>query len=96
MTLLIQPVFGLETHNGTITVSNPATGQHRTFRVRTQKPDARFAPGTATTPTRRVTAGWKSLVATRAPDSGQQREAARRQLSFGQKPVGSNEGASHG
>ena len=45
MTSLIQPVFGLETHNGTITVSNPATGQHRTFRVRTQKEDAWFAPG---------------------------------------------------
>ena len=45
MTLLILPVFGLETHNGTITVSNPATGQHRRFRVRTQKEDARFAPG---------------------------------------------------
>jgi hypothetical protein len=37
--------FAIATHNGTITVSNPATGNYRTFRIRTQKPNARFAPG---------------------------------------------------
>lgn len=37
--------FAVKTHNGTITVSNQATGNHRTFRIRTQKPDAKFAPG---------------------------------------------------
>lgn len=37
--------FAAATHNGTITIDNPATGQHRTFRIRTQKKDARFAAG---------------------------------------------------
>lgn len=31
-------------HNGIFTITNPE-GEHRTFRIRTQKPDARFAPG---------------------------------------------------
>ena len=31
--------------NGFLTVTNQATGEHRTFRVRTQKEDAKFAPG---------------------------------------------------
>lgn len=31
--------------NGTITVQNIATGEHRTFKVRTQPEDADFAPG---------------------------------------------------
>lgn len=35
----------LATHNGEITITNPATGQHRTFRIRTQPKDAKFAPG---------------------------------------------------
>ena len=35
----------ISTHNGEITMQNPATGQHRTIRIRTQKPDAKFAPG---------------------------------------------------
>ena len=35
----------IKTHNGTITVANPATGEHRTFKVNTQPEDARFAPG---------------------------------------------------
>jgi hypothetical protein len=34
-----------KTHNGEITIRNPATGQHRTVRVKTQKEDAKFAPG---------------------------------------------------
>ena len=39
------PQFSVATHNGTITIQNPATGNHRTFRVRTQPADAKFAPG---------------------------------------------------
>lgn len=31
--------------NGTFTVQNRLTGEHRTFRIRTQKDDASFAPG---------------------------------------------------
>ena len=31
--------------NGTYTIENTESGEHRTFRVRTQKDDARFAPG---------------------------------------------------
>lgn len=30
---------------GCITISNPATGQHRTFRIRRQPDNAQFAPG---------------------------------------------------
>ena len=33
------------THNGTITIYNPATDAHRTFRIRTQPDDSDFAPG---------------------------------------------------
>ncbi len=33
------------THNGYITVRSARTGDHRTFRIRTQKDDAKFAPG---------------------------------------------------
>lgn len=32
-------------HNGFLTVTNQSTGEHRTFRVRTQQDDAKFAPG---------------------------------------------------
>lgn len=35
----------LRVKNGTYTIRNRGTGDHRTFRVRTQKPDAKFAPG---------------------------------------------------
>lgn len=35
----------LATHNGILTVKSNATGDHRTFRIRTQPADARFAPG---------------------------------------------------
>jgi hypothetical protein len=45
MSLLEATQFAIATHNGTITVSNPATGNHRTFRILTQKQDAKFAPG---------------------------------------------------
>lgn len=37
--------FKIATHNGRITVKNPATGDHRTFRIRTQADDSTFAPG---------------------------------------------------
>lgn len=33
------------THNGKVTVVNPASGDHRTFRVKTQPVDSGFAPG---------------------------------------------------
>lgn len=35
----------LKTHNGRITIENPSSGQHRTFQIKTQRQDARFAPG---------------------------------------------------
>jgi hypothetical protein len=41
----IDDVFNLATHNGIITVENTTRGTHRTFRIRTQKKDAKFAPG---------------------------------------------------
>lgn len=37
--------FDTSTHNGCITITNPVTGQHRTFRIRTQKDAANFCPG---------------------------------------------------
>ena len=37
--------FAVHSHNGVITVINPATGAHRTFQIRTQKADAKFMPG---------------------------------------------------
>jgi hypothetical protein len=33
-----------KTHNGTLTIHNPATGNHKTFQIKTQKPHASFAP----------------------------------------------------
>ena len=35
----------IRTHNGEITIKSLRTGDHRTFQIRTQKPDAKFAPG---------------------------------------------------
>ena len=32
-------------HNGFLTISNQTSGEHRTFRIRTQADDAKFAPG---------------------------------------------------
>ena len=32
-------------HNGLYTIQNRRTGEHRTFRISTQKSDAKFAPG---------------------------------------------------
>ena len=40
-----ETLHSILTHNGEITIHNPKTGQHRTFRIRTQKADAKFAPG---------------------------------------------------
>lgn len=37
--------FKLPSHDGIITVKNTNRGTHRTFRIRTQKEDATFAPG---------------------------------------------------
>ena len=49
-TLLPEPTrrpeyVSLLTHNGLFTVKSVRTGEHRTFRVRTQKSNAEFAPG---------------------------------------------------
>jgi len=41
----VDDYFDIRTHNGTITVENTVRGTHRTFRIRTQKPDDKFAPG---------------------------------------------------
>lgn len=45
MTIAISAPYNLATHNGIITMRNPATGNHRTIKIATQKKDARFAPG---------------------------------------------------
>ena len=37
--------FSLKTHNGKLTIRNPATNGHRTFSIKTQPENARFAPG---------------------------------------------------
>ncbi len=40
-----ETLLTIASHNGTITIQNPETGGHRTFLVRTQAEDAKFAPG---------------------------------------------------
>ena len=35
----------IRSHNGKITISNPDSGGHRTFSIKTQPQDSRFAPG---------------------------------------------------
>jgi hypothetical protein len=42
---LVTREFDLSRHNGMVTVRNPVTGGHRTFRIATQPDDADFAPG---------------------------------------------------
>ena len=37
-------MFSIATHNGKITVFNPRTNNQRTFMIKTQKKDAKFAP----------------------------------------------------
>lgn len=41
----IAEFFDIRSHNGIITVENTNRGTHRTFRIKTQPDDARFAPG---------------------------------------------------
>ena len=41
----IDDVFNIATHNGIVTVENTNKGTHRTFRIKTQPTDAKFAPG---------------------------------------------------
>lgn len=38
-------MYSISTHNGIITVYNPKTGGQRTFKIKTQKKNAKFAPG---------------------------------------------------
>ncbi len=38
-------IESLATHNGIFTVTSITTGEHRTFRIKTQAEDAKFAPG---------------------------------------------------
>ena len=38
-------LFDITSHNGKLTIRNPKTNGYRTFSIRTQKDDARFAPG---------------------------------------------------
>jgi hypothetical protein len=42
---MIETIKTIATHNGTFTITSVKSGDHRTFRVKTQKPDANFAPG---------------------------------------------------
>jgi hypothetical protein len=37
--------MNVATHNGTVTMENPETGNHRTVRIKTQSADSKFAPG---------------------------------------------------
>jgi len=34
-----------KTHNGFFTIKNPVSGKHKSFRVKTQRDNAKFAPG---------------------------------------------------
>jgi hypothetical protein len=44
LTFPLKP-FEIRTHNGVITMKSMKTGEHRTFRIRTMKQDAKFLPG---------------------------------------------------
>lgn len=64
--ILDASTFDVRIHNGMITIHNPGTGQHRTFRVRTQADDAAFAPGKRvvqllTGPDREDWSAWQSF-----------------------------------
>lgn len=37
--------MNISTHNGTITMTNPETGNHRTVKIKTQDSKSHFAPG---------------------------------------------------
>jgi hypothetical protein len=43
----LAPLYGTQSrlYNGTYTLTNVATGEHRTFKIATQSADSRFAPG---------------------------------------------------
>ena len=43
--MLTETIKTIATHNGTFTITSVKSGDHRTFRVKTQKADANFAPG---------------------------------------------------
>ena len=45
MQTVIEKPFDIATHNGIVTMLSLRTGEHRTFRIRTQKEDAKFMPG---------------------------------------------------
>ena len=40
--------FDLSLHNGILTIQNPASGEHRTFRIRRRSEKSKFAPGQRT------------------------------------------------
>ncbi len=42
---LLSDMPDAEIFNGTFTIENTETTEHRTFQIKTQKPDAKFAPG---------------------------------------------------
>jgi hypothetical protein len=42
---MVARMFSIKTHNGIITVFNSKTGGQRTFKIKTQKKDSKFAPG---------------------------------------------------
>lgn len=45
MQTVIEKPFDISTHNGIVSMLSLRTGEHRTFRIRTQKEDAKFMPG---------------------------------------------------
>ena len=45
MQVVTDKLFSVRTHNGFVTMTSHRTGEHRTFRVWTQKPDAKFMAG---------------------------------------------------
>lgn len=64
--ILDHTTFNLAVHDGMVTIHNPATGNHRTFRVRTQADGAKFAPGRRvvsllTGPNREDPESWQSF-----------------------------------
>jgi hypothetical protein len=42
---MVARMFSIKTHNGIITVFNSKTGGQRTFKIKTQKKDSKFAAG---------------------------------------------------
>jgi hypothetical protein len=59
-------MFDVKTHNGCITIHNKMTGNHRTFKIRTQNDKSKFAPGSRvvsllTGPDREDYRNWQSF-----------------------------------